>query len=78
MLWQRMREIILHRWSGRQATNNQYRAYVLNDSGHIMDVAQVEANGDEDATRQAEHLRKGFDKEVWQQERKVAVLKAIR
>jgi hypothetical protein len=55
-----------------------FRAYILNDHGRIFNFAELEADGDDDAKRQARHLRDGFDVEVWQLDRKVAVLKAIR
>ena len=55
-----------------------YRAYILNDHGHVFTFAELEAHGDADATRQAQHLRDGFDVEVWQQSRRVAILKATK
>lgn len=59
-----------------EAQASYYRAYVLNDDGQIVDFAQLYAIDDEDAKRQAKHLRDGFDIEVWQQNRKVALLKS--
>jgi hypothetical protein len=55
-----------------------FRAYILNDHGRIFNFAELEADGDDDAKRQARHLQDGFDIEVWQLDRKVAVLKAVR
>ena len=55
-----------------------YRAYILNDHGRIFTFAELEAQGDAEATRQARHLRDGFDIEVWQERRRVAVLKATK
>ncbi|MBV9531347.1 MAG: hypothetical protein JO283_09815 [Bradyrhizobium sp.] len=59
-----------------KATN--YRAYMLNDHGRIFTFAELEAQGDAEATWQAQHLRDGFDIEVWQERRRVAVLKATK
>jgi hypothetical protein len=81
MLMHRLKQIIGRRRTGlgkrgEARASHYYRAYVLNDDGHIFDFAQLAADDDEDAKRQARHLREGFDIEVWQQDRLVARLKA--
>ena len=68
---------ICSRYPAQQKAEN-YRAYILNDHGRIFTFAEQSAQGDAEATRQARYLRHGFDIEIWQERRRVAVLKATR
>lgn len=52
-----------------------YRAYLLSEQGGIVTFLDLDALDDADAEEQARHLRDGYDVEVWQHSRKVAVIK---
>jgi hypothetical protein len=52
-----------------------YRAYILNDEGHIIGVHKLNCADDDEAKQQAAKLLDGHDLEVWEQARRVAVLK---
>jgi hypothetical protein len=51
-----------------------YRAYLLDNEGHISSYVELECADDEDAMRRAAQLLDGQDIEVWHRERKVALL----
>ncbi len=53
-----------------------YRAYFLDEDGHICQFVALECADDVDAKRQAEQLLDGRDIEVWQHARNIAILKA--
>lgn len=53
-----------------------YRAYILNDEGHISSYVELQCCTDEEAKEHAAQLLDGHDIEVWQQARTVAILKA--
>jgi hypothetical protein len=51
-----------------------YRAYVLDDNGSIVNVRELEARDDSEAVEQAQKYLDGHDLEVWQRDRKVKLL----
>jgi hypothetical protein len=51
-----------------------YRAYVLDDNGSIVNVRELEAPDDSEAVEQAQKYLDGYDLEVWQRARKVKLL----
>jgi hypothetical protein len=51
-----------------------YRAYTLDDKGHIVCVYELNACDDEDAIAQAQQYVDGHDIEVWQKGRKIGLL----
>ena len=51
-----------------------YRAYVLDDNGSIVNVRALEAPDDSEAVEQARKHLDGYDLEVWQRARKVKLL----
>jgi hypothetical protein len=51
-----------------------YRAYVLDDNGSIVNVRELEAPDDSEAVEQARKYVDGYDLEVWQRARKVKLL----
>jgi hypothetical protein len=53
-----------------------YRIYTLTEGGHIdSPPAMLNFDDDQDAVQHAKTLKDGFDLEVWQGRRRVAVLK---
>ena len=52
-----------------------YRAYILNDEGHIIGVHELNCADDDEAKAKAAQMLDGHDLEVWQCERRIAVLK---
>jgi hypothetical protein len=53
-----------------------YRAFVLDEDGHICDARVLEAPGDEAAVKAARRLINRHGIEIWQLDRKVATLDA--
>jgi hypothetical protein len=54
-----------------------YRAYFLNDEGHVdKPPVLLDCASDEQATQKARSLLDGHDVEVWDENRRVALLKA--
>jgi hypothetical protein len=53
-----------------------YRAFQLDDNGHVIGSVDLSCLNDEDARKQAEQLLKLYDIELWQLDRRVAVLKS--
>jgi hypothetical protein len=51
-----------------------YRAYILNDAGKIINVREIVARDDAEAIAQAKQYVDGCDIELWQQGRKVKLL----
>jgi hypothetical protein len=51
-----------------------YRAYIIGRDGHFKDFEIITADGDEEALKLADRLVDGHDVEVWDLDRKVAVL----
>jgi hypothetical protein len=58
------------------ASLHVYRAYVLNEQGHFINVFELFCRDDEDAIEQARRLAKGRAIEVWELHRKVAAIPA--
>ncbi|MFK4486691.1 hypothetical protein [Bradyrhizobium sp. USDA 336] len=52
-----------------------YRAYIMSEDGHISGVHEFECADDEGAKAKAAQMLDGHDLEVWQRERRVAILK---
>jgi hypothetical protein len=52
-----------------------YRAYVLDDEGHITGVHEMNCANDEEARQKAAQLLDGHELEVWNRQRRVARLK---
>lgn len=52
-----------------------YRAYILDDEGHITGVHELQCAGDEEAKQEVAKLLDGHDLEIWQRQRRVARLK---
>lgn len=59
-------------------TTRGYYAYSIGPDRHIYDRAVVFADDDEDAIRAAERLVDGYDIELWQGARKVALIQRKR
>lgn len=53
-----------------------YRAFELDVTGHVISRIDLSCTDDEDARRQAHRLLHDHDIELWQLERRVAVLKS--
>ena len=53
----------------------EYRAYILGSDGHIQNFKQIVSADDDAAIAEAEQLVDGHDVELWQGDRKVALLK---
>lgn len=51
-----------------------YRAYIIGSDGHFKSYEVIEAKDDDNAVKIAEKLVDGHDVEVWQLDRKIAVL----
>ena len=56
----------------------QYRAYAINDEGHIVHRFEFEAESDERAMDQARTHLDGLDIEVWEHKRVVGKLQRRR
>ena len=56
----------------------QYRAFFLDDKAHVFASEVIVAENDEEAILRATRLRDRYDLEVWQLDRKVALIKAPR
>ena len=54
----------------------QYRAFFLDDQAHVFASEVIVAENDEEAMLRAIRLRDRYDIEVWQLDRKVALIKA--
>jgi hypothetical protein len=54
-----------------------YRAYLI-ENGHVWTAVDLSCSDDEDAKQQTESLLDRRDIELWQRDRKVAVLRARR
>jgi hypothetical protein len=52
-----------------------YRAYFLDESGHIVKARDLVLKDDAEAISVAKQLINGHDVEVWERDRKVASLK---
>jgi hypothetical protein len=52
-----------------------YRAYLLDEQGHILKAHDIVADADEAALKHASQYVDGHDVEVWQDKRVVATLK---
>jgi hypothetical protein len=52
----------------------QYRAYLL-ENGHVWTAIDMTCENDDDAKRQTANLPSGHDVELWQGDRKVALLR---
>jgi hypothetical protein len=55
-----------------------YRAFQLDQNGHIVCKIDLTCADDEDAKQQAEQLLYGYDTEVWHRDRMVALLRPKR
>lgn len=53
----------------------EYRAYILNRNGKITEAADFVRNDDEAAKKHAREVAGGYDVELWQGKRRVALLK---
>ena len=54
---------------------NEYRAFFLDQEGHIFSALGFDAADDEEALQKARRLVDGHDVEVWQLTRKVGLVK---
>ncbi|MGY0573721.1 hypothetical protein ACTGJ9_023740 [Bradyrhizobium sp. RDM12] len=52
-----------------------YRAYIMGEDGRIRGVHELDCASDEEAKAKATQMLDGHDLEVWQRDRRVAVLK---
>lgn len=55
---------------------SDYRAYIVGTDGHFQSSEVIIADDDTQAVKIAEKLVDGHDVEVWQLDRKIAVLPA--
>ncbi|HZH10575.1 MAG TPA: hypothetical protein VEZ24_09400 [Microvirga sp.] len=53
-----------------------YRAYLLNEQGRFMNVIELFCRDDEDAIEQARRLANDHAVEIWERDRKVALIPA--
>ena len=53
-----------------------YRAYLLDDDGHVMSALNLSCPDDDAAADTAKQLADGHDVELWQFDRLVAVFKS--
>jgi hypothetical protein len=53
-----------------------YRVYLLDDHGHVFAREDIIAENDEEAVLSAAQLQNGRAIEVWQLDRRVALIKA--
>jgi hypothetical protein len=56
----------------------QYRLYCLDGAGKFTKTHEITAASDEDALSQARKLEPNFRCEIWQKNRKVAVLEPLK
>jgi hypothetical protein len=54
-----------------------YRAYFLDDTGHIVKARDLALNDDAEALAAAKQLVNGHAVEIWERDRKVAFFKAM-
>jgi hypothetical protein len=54
---------------------SEYRAYLVGNDGHFINVMEFRCPDDTEAVEQAKQLVDGHDVEVWQLARKVTILK---
>jgi hypothetical protein len=52
-----------------------YRAYILDEKGHIIALRELDAVDDRDAVQQAQSIVDGHDVELWQRDRKISLLR---
>jgi hypothetical protein len=52
-----------------------YRAYILDESGRICGVRELDCANDEEAKTQAAQMLDGHDLEVWHRKQRIAVLR---
>jgi hypothetical protein len=50
-----------------------YRAFHLDRDGHVIDRVDLNCTDDKDAKQQAKQLVIGYDVELWQLDRKIAL-----
>lgn len=50
-----------------------YRAYIMDDQGHILKPVELHCEDDEEAKEKARQLVDGHDVELWQLGRKISV-----
>ncbi len=53
-----------------------YRAYLRNDQGHFINVTELLCRNDEEAIKEASRLSDEHTVELWERDRKVAVIPA--
>jgi len=53
-----------------------YRAYLRNDQGHFINVTELLCRNDEEAIKEARRLSGQYTVELWERDRKVAVIPA--
>ena len=51
-----------------------YRAYILDEDGHITGVHELDCANDDEAKEKAAQLLDGHDLDVWRRERHIARL----
>jgi hypothetical protein len=51
-----------------------YQAYVIGADGHFESAVQLDWTDDDVAKQQAKQLVDGYDVELWQRDRKLAIL----
>jgi hypothetical protein len=51
-----------------------YRAYIVGPDGHFVNLKIITADSDEQAVQAASKFVDGHDVEVWQLDRKIAIL----
>ena len=52
----------------------EYRAYLIGPDGHIVERVELVCADDEAAKEQAKALVDGYDVELWQEARRIAVI----
>jgi hypothetical protein len=52
-----------------------YRAYIMGDDGHISKAVDLVLKDDAEALEAAKQLVDGHDVELWERERRIALLK---
>ncbi|WP_409190358.1 hypothetical protein [Bradyrhizobium sp. RDM4] len=52
-----------------------YRAYIMSQDGHISGVQELDCADDDEAKAKATQMLDRHDLELWQRDRRVAVLK---
>jgi hypothetical protein len=53
----------------------EYRAYVVGNDGHFIRFEPLVCDGDDEARAEATQLVDGYDIELWQRDRIIAVFK---